>query len=479
MPRLATTFATAVAIAVVALAACDGESTGPRDPKEIKVEGNANVTTVVTVSWRTETPTVGYVEYGLTRALGSKTPIENQAKQDHAAMLFGLRGDHEYFYRVVTWEASAAAGASKIATLKTGALPLDLPDLMVTGTGHSGFIVTPLLGATRAVVILDSEGQIVWYRCVLTNASGEPDCSIQPAVEDDRLDAYRARLSNDGKSVLFNVAKISGAPTPKSYLARVSLDGSTFEKIPVPFLAHDFVEHPDGTLATLAFEDRTIDGTLYRGSKVVEIAPDATQRTVWTSWDCFDPAIMGDDFAFGWTFANALDFDAVTDSYYVGLRGYSSIAKVNRSTAKCDWVFGKLGNTFTFADGAARFLHQHQFELRGNRILVMDNDGMGGQTSRVLEYELDFTAMTAKQVWSFTSMPKVYVFVLGEPLRLSDGGVFINWSAAGQMERLDSTGKSVWKLNSSAGTIFGFHTLTDDLYAGLRGVGTATAAIRR
>ena len=96
----------------------------------------------------------------------------------------------------------------------------------------------------------------------------------------------------------------------------------------------------------------------------------------------------------------------------------------------------------------------------------MDNDGAPGDESRVLEYELDFTAKTATPVWSYVANPSLYTFVLGEPVRLADGGTFINWSTAGQMERLDPGGTSVWKLNTDAGFAFGFQTLTTSLYGG-------------
>jgi hypothetical protein len=199
----------------------------------------------------------------------------------------------------------------------------------------------------------------------------------------------------------------------------------------------------------------------------VEIAPDGTQSTIWSSWNCFDPvAAPGDDPKQGWTFANALDYDAAADAYYVGMRNFSSIAKVNRATGACEWVLGLYGSTFTFAAGAQRFLHEHQFDVHGNHILVMDNDGAPGDESRVLEYELDFTAKTATQVWSYMATPSVYTFVLGQPDRLADGGTFVNWSTAGQMERLDPGGATVWKLNTDAGFAFGFQTLTTSLYGG-------------
>jgi hypothetical protein len=326
-----------------------------------------------------------------------------------------------------------------------------MPALTVTGSGFDGFIVVPVLGATTAVTIINAQGQIVWYH-----------------TDDRQLDFYRARLSIDGKSLLYNAAQISGEPSAAAEIVRVSLDGAQSSSISVPFLAHDFVELSDGTLGAIAFEDRQdASGNRVRGNKLVEIAPDGAQRTVWTSWNCFDPAaVPGDDPKQGWTFANALDYDPAADAYYVGLRNFSSIAKVNRATGACDWVLGLYGSTFTFAAGAARFLHEHQFDVHGDHILVMDNDGAPGDESRVLEYQLDFMTMQATQVWSYIASPSVYTFVLGEPIRLPDGGTFINWSTAGQMERLDAGGASIWKLNTGAGFAFGFQTLASSLYAG-------------
>ena len=439
-------------VAAAALASCGGGTPDARTPKNVVAEVSDQIATVVTVHWTTDVPTTGGVEYGPTRALGSRTPVEGAATTDHSMTVLGMVSDSDYDFRAVSAENGAVVAAGGIQIVHTGNLPVGVPNLTQTGSGFDGFIVVPVLGATTAVSIIDSKGQIVWYH-----------------TDDRMLDFYRARLSRDGKSLLYNAAKISGEPSPASEIVRVSLDGSQSTAIPVPLLAHDFVELADGTLGAIAFEDRMdTDGvTRIRGNKLVEVAPDGTQRTVWTSWNCFDYAtVKGDDPTQGWTFANALDYDADADAYYVGMRNFSSIAKVNRGTGACEWVFGTYGNTFTFAPGAARFLHEHQFDVRGNHILVMDNDGAPGDVSRVLEYELDFAAMTATQVWSYEANPTVYTFVLGEPIRLADGGTFVNWSTAGQMERLDAAGTSIWKLNSGAGFAFGFQTLAGSLYDG-------------
>ena len=430
-------------------AAC-GDPADPMRPSGVIAEVSENIHTVVTVRWTTAVDTIGYVEFGPTREMTFNTPIETTPAKEHAATLLGLTADTEIFYRVVTWDGGAA-GASGVATIRTGDLPVGMPSLTRVGDGHTGFVVVPVLsgGGSAAVLIINASGEIVWYH-----------------TDDRKLQFYRARLALDGKSLLYNAANISGEPSEASELVRVPLDGSTSgSSISVPLLAHDFVEHPDGTLAAIAVEERDFQGAPLRGNKIVEVATDGTQRTVWSSWDCFDPAVApGDDPAMGWTFANALDYDPVADVYYLGMRNFSSIARINRQTRACEWVLGLSAPTFTFAPGAARFLHQHQFHVRGNRILIMDNEGAVGNESRVLEYELDMANKVATQVWSYVATPSVYTFVFGEPIRFDDGGTFVNWSAAGQMDRLDPAGNRVWKLNTGAGFVFGFQTLAGSLY---------------
>jgi hypothetical protein len=429
--------------------ACGGSSPDPKAPTNVMAEVSLAIATVVHVRWTTTEASVGYVEFGPTQAMTTwaRTPVETTPAIDHTASLLGLTADTVIYYRAVAVDGTTAhRGAT--ATIRTGDLPLGMPALTRTGDGHQGFTVVPVLGGTTAVTIIDADGQIVWYH---TDARD--------------LDFYRARLSVDGKNLIYNAAKISGAPSEASELVRVALDGKSTSSVVVPLLAHDFVEHADGTLAAIVVEYRDFQGTQLRGDKIVEIAPDGSQKTVWSAWDCFDPAVVkSDDVAQGWTFANALDYDPVADVYYLGMRNLSSIARINRQTRACEWVLGLSGATLTFAPGAARFLHQHQFQVRGNRIVLLDNEGSPGNESRVLEYELDLTAKTATQVWSYVSNPSVYTFVLGEPVRFDDGGTFINWSAAGQLERLDPAGTTTWKLNTSAGYVFGFHTLAASLY---------------
>ena len=427
--RAVSTGELSVLAGVLAIASACGESDDSRRPRQVAAEVSENIATVINVHWTTDEASRGYVQYGSTKAMNHKTPVEREATTHHAATLLGLSEDAEIHYQAVSWDEDDVV-ASRQATIHTGDLPVGLPVLSQRGEGHELFTSVPILGVTTAVTIINPKGEIVWYY-----------------TDDRELDIYRARLSVDHESLLYNAASVSGDPAENSELVRVSLDGSVSRSIPIPLLAHDFVEHPDGTLAAIVVEYRDFEGA------------------VWSAWDCFDPSmVQGDDMDHGWTFANALDYDPAEDAYYVGMRNFSSIAKVNRETGECEWVLGFAGSTFDFAPGSARFLHQHQFEVNGNRILVMDNDGSPGNESRVLEYELDLNARIATEVWSYVADPSVYTFVLGEPTFLDNGDRFISWSTAGQMERVTADGRSVWQLNTPAGFAFGFHTLAESLY---------------
>jgi len=425
------------------VSALGGCGTPPEDesaePEDVVATVSPTMATVVRITWNTEAEVAGYVAYGPTPELGLTTPLEPEATHAHTRTLAGLRADTDYSFKVVSPDGEE----SEVQTIRTGVWPQGLPQLAIEGTGHDGLVVAPIIGNLTAVTIFDGAGEIVWYH---DDTSG--------------LDVYRARVSNDGASILYNAATVSGDAADPSAIVRISLDGSSVQSIPVPLLAHDFVEHPDGTIGAIVVEYRDFQGAQLRGDKLVEIAPDGTQTTVWSAWDCFDPAVVtGDNPEQGWTFSNALDYDPVEQAYYLGMRNFSSIVKIDRATRACLWVFGSTGATIEMAQEADRFYHQHQFDLQGTRILVFDNEGAIGNESRVLEYELDFAAMRAQQVSSYVADPTVSSFVLGEPIRLQNGDMFVNWSAAGQMERVDAAGQWTWKVNLPLGSLFGFNTL--------------------
>lgn len=429
---------------ILLLLACDADKLGldhtgvPGQLDDLVATVSPVIPTVVTVTWSTATPSVGAVSWE-----GGQTFTEAEATTDHSLVVRGLRADTTY-----TLEALVDGEAIDSVDVTTGPLDADLPAVTSTGTGDlGGFLAVPFLGAVYAPAILDAQGNIVWW------------------VYDSRgLDTYRVRPLRDGSGVVYNAASISGDPSEDSALVKVSWDGTRVEELAVPLLAHDFVELPDGSFAALQTKYGDLDGQEVKGDAIVIVSPDGSVTEAWNSWDCFDPAVVGDPFdAQGWSFANALDYDEAEDAFWMGMRSFSSIAHIDRATRACDWVFGDTAATFGPADGSARFLHQHQFYRTADTLLVFDNDGPSGFESRVLEYQFDPATETAVEVWQYVADPAVYTFVLGEPVRLDDGGTVITWSASGQIDRLDADGNLQYRVNTAIGYAFGFMTVEDAL----------------
>lgn len=451
LERSARVFALASLLPIVA--GC-GESTDLEPAKPLNVTLTPlTMPTVFDVSWSTARPSIGYVEYGLTPAMEYSTPMQVQATA-HSVRLLGLTPNSTYYYRVVTWvgdDSVAAtpndAGASGVSTLQTGAFSVAVPTFQVEGAGFDREVIVPLVNS-NTVAILNAAGAVVWAH---QDQSG--------------LSITRAQLSVDKQAVLYNTVGPAGTPTPNSAVVRVSLDGGTQTPLTIPDMGPDFFEHPDGTIAVLAADVRDVNGTPVRGDKIVEIVNGAATE-VWNTWDCFDPATHpGEDTTQGWTNANAFDFESDENAYYVSLRSFSSIVRVDRATRMCTWVLGTTGASLTIAGGTP-FRHQSQFDISGSRIVVMDNDGGGANLSRVVEYQLNPTAGTATQNFSYAPATGIYTPTLGEAMFLP-GKTFVNWGAAGLLEQLDGMEQSEWRL-IGAGTVFGYHDapLAPSLYIG-------------
>ena len=427
------------------LAACAGKG-----PADVTAEVSPVIGTVVTVRWTTSDAVAGYVEYGTTEDLGMVTATESEPTTDHEVVILGLSAQSDVYFRAGSGEGDDAA-MSDVQTITTDPLSNTLPQLDVTGDGNDQYTVIPVLGDVAGPSILGPNGDFVWF------------------YADSRdLDVYRARLSRDGKSVLYNAASVSGDPAPNSALVRVSLDGTEETSIEIPLLAHDFVEMADGTIGTMVVEYRNdADGNPIRGDQIVEVHPDGTQEVAWSSWDCFDPAVdTGSASEIGWTFANALDYSEAEDAYYLSMRNFSTIAKIDRGTRTCPWRFGTTAQTVTPTPAPAIFLHEHQFQINDGSILVFDNDGSTGTESRVLEFSWDGVSDTATQTWEYHSDPPVYTFVLGDVDRLPGGDTMVDWAVGGQIDRVKPDGSVTWRVNTQLGYAFGFFEVTSTLYDG-------------
>ena len=226
-------------------------------------------------------------------------------------------------------------------------------------------------------------------------------------------------------------------------------------------LHHDINELPNGNLAVLGMEKRTIENYYtsetdpnaprktqqVMGDKIIEFQRDGTVTWEWNTFEHLDPFRIGYETFSGywerrgfpntldWTHATNLAYDEKDDSWLISLRYQSAIVKVDRSTGEFVWILGEPSGwnedlqdkLFTLEGDARWFYFQHSPTPTPNgNILVFDNGNFGSRPfeppvplpetySRVVEYELDEENMTAKQVWT-SEIPgeeKVFTFAVG------------------------------------------------------------------
>jgi hypothetical protein len=415
-------------------------------PGDVRVDVDGNVSTVVHVTWTTEQPSIGYVEFGPTTELEFSTPLEGDAATIHSVSMLGLAAETTYYYRVVTWDGDDAS-ASDVGTVTTPSLPDDIPELIGEGSNQEDFTIVPVRDPSGTVIaIVDPSGSVVWYH-----------------RETRDVDVHRALLSADRRAIVYDA--VDGSSPSASELVRVMVEDGETEVISVPDLAGDFTEVEDGTLVALVTETRDVGGTSVVGNSLVEVDADGNPSTVWSAWDCFDPdTVAGADPDNGWTQANAVAYDLGQNAYYVGLRGLSGIAKVPREGGSCEWVLGGPASTWTFADGSATFTLQSHFHVRGDQLLVVDGSEAGDRP-RLIEYDLDLEAELATEVTSTSSGDTVAPPVAGSVTRLDDSGTtLIDWASAGRMELVTGDGSTNWSLATTGSASFGFHTLASSLY---------------
>jgi len=380
-------------------------------------------------------------------------PVDVDADGNATALIRGLKADRDYTLRVVEL-VDGIELRSQSETLETGAPPF-LADLDREGGDAEGFMYTSIATDPSSAVILDEDGEYVWWH--------------QPSEDWKHIFIPRVVPSLDGTGVIYEASTAwigthDDAETIRELL-HVAWDGAVLRRITIERAHHDFVELPDGTVSIIRYHTLDVDGQQVEGDRIVEIHPDGTEVEVWTVWDHeeFDPEVEYGPEDMGWSHMNALDYDPDEDVYYLGSRHLHTIYKIDRATGDVLWRLGGDRSDFdTTLDPP--FSCQHQFEVTGDHILVLDNSCPEVQVSRVTEMSLDTDAWTADEVWSYDPDPPIWSYGFGDVTRLPSDNTLITWSTAGRIDEVTPDGDVVWSLFEELGGGFGYTTWRRTLY---------------
>jgi len=175
-----------------------------------------------------------------------------------------------------------------------------------------------------------------------------------------------------------------------------------------------------------------------------------------------------------WMHSNSFVWDKENDIIYLNVRNQDTVLKINKTTNDIVWSAGRYGD-FTVHNITGQvvdsiFFHPHSLERIGsNRFIIFDNGfynpdyppsmivGSNDGYSRFVEFEIDESNMTMKEVWSWDPEDTFYYFPDsgGDADRLPNGntiGIFANKALTNSVEdpviitEVNRTGDIVWEL---------------------------------
>ena len=239
---------------------------------------------------------------------------------------------------------------------------------------------------------------------------------------------------------------------------------------------HDLLVLPNGHALLMSYDTRIMDLSPFDpkglpNAEVVGLAIQEIDRAKnvvfeWKSWDHFDvtdaTGISLGARRVDYVHGNSLDLDR-DGNIILSSRSLNEITKISRTTGDVIWRLGGKRNQFRFRE-KSEFSRQHSARVVGEgRILLYDNGNFRTPpASRAVEYEIDESQMTVKQVWEHRHAPDVFGAFSGSVQRLPNGNTLIGWgSTTPTMTEVDSRGEVVHELTFDPG-VFSYRAFRFD-----------------
>jgi hypothetical protein len=327
--------------------------------------------------------------------------VTSDASTSPSHLLLGLRPDSDLVVTVTGRTADGASTGPVVLADRTDPLPAGMHTRRVATSDPARMEPgVTLIGEGDWVVMLDADGVPCWYRSAV-GASQEVD------LFDGRF------IGVQGLRNRYDEVDLAGTIVHRLHtddFVGPALENSFLT--PALAIHHDIVMLPNGNYLTLSIEARTrlfppgevvpqapVESHV-AGEVVVELTPEGEVVGEWPLHDLMDPLRVGYDsvrgdyweswdpyrggaFTSDWLHANALDYDAATDTILVSMRHQDALAALSRSTGALKWIAAPPVNWQAAwqplvltppADPGALFYHQHgaHFTPRGT-VLLFDN----------------------------------------------------------------------------------------------------------
>jgi hypothetical protein len=345
-------------------------------------------------------------------------------RTSHELPLLGLHPDRRYLVLVSASDRfGTEATAPEPLIAETPPLPDGFPEIQLLKSDPERMEPgVTLFNAKRAgrFVAIDAAGEVVWF---LDGGDG---------VVRQRPDG---NLIFSGLGSTVTVVDLLGRELDRIELAH-----------PYSMLHHELSLTDDGNLLSLGRRPMRVDlfptdeqvknaplaPAKVREEPVAEFAEDGTLIRAWPLSDYIPAQRIGYDslkeceisLGCDWLHANSVSHDSRDDSLIVSIRHQDAVIKISRTTGELKWILGHHANwptshqPYLLTPVGEPFdwpYHQHAAQVSSTgTILLFDNGNhraapFDGQTpmpdnenaSRGVEYEVNETDMTVRQVWQY------------------------------------------------------------------------------
>ncbi len=427
-------------VTCTALVACREPNGTPAGSVALDLVPDPDLPMRAVASWDADAAPRAWVRFGD----GRVTP----ASTTGTIPLLGMPADTEIVAELVT-----EAGVVGEAPFHTGPAPDGLPTLDVEGEIDAGYLVvstTPLPGTPPALYVLDRHGAIVDARSFAawgTPRAGQPSgwgVQVEPGAAWIQLStaAYSGALRVDWEGPI--------DATPESAVE----SGAWVE---LPGAHHDLCRLPDGTLAYLRAETRTIEGEAITGDLLVVRSPDGTERIVWDAFatrplERHDAWALFPDTPGDWTHGNGVTWDPEARRWAVSLYWLREIVVVDDAT-------GAVVQVLEGDSASAPFGPQHAVRWKDDGWWMFDNaDRTRGSTAVQISPAGEVLAR-----WSPPTM--LWGGLLGDVAPLDDGRVLVGGGVLPTTWLGRPDAAPAFVVNWPPGTLVGQQHLVESLYA--------------
>lgn len=371
------------------------------------------------------------------------TPVSNHTLQ-HRLMLTNLRPREQYGYRVIS-SGNNCASRSSDYTFNTNDFPFWIKDLFTTLYPDStvvppvfkeGYLLIYRRETPGILFLIDHKGEVIWYHQV--HGTG-----------------FKTAHFTDRNTILCILGNETYQTSYGNEILELSLTGDTVFYKKTPTIHHEILLNDKDQIVTISSEEKIMDLSSRGGTKADTVKSDGIWvldkqgKTIWkwTVFDALDPLadknIVKD--RSDWMHANSLNIDK-DGSYLLSFYNNGQIWKIDATTGKVMWKFGKGGDFQIPAKGI--FDNSHAVHINRKGDLMLFDNGTSKQLSRTLAFRLDEPERKASLELEVPLPRDVYSERMGSAYFVNDTTVLHTCSKKNTVVLTNLKGRFLWALRT-------------------------------